>query len=297
MVKTGAADPIIYPSLGWASFDVLNWRGGRIARLTNFRIGAKGMIAATIKQILRPVIPEFVSDFRRRRRNAQVAADLGNAGSVKEKFSRIYERSYWGTSTSARYYSGPGSHDPSIAQPYVHAVSDFIRSLPKPPVAVDLGCGDFAIGSKIAPLCEHYLACDVVDDVIAYNAGRFSASNLEFRVLNIIDQELPDADVAFIRQVLQHLSNNDVAKVAAKLSSKYKYVIVTEDLPVAAHWTPNIDKPSDHDVRTSLLPAGSGIVLTQPPFNLKPREVRHLCSAETMSTGRPGIIKTDLLVF
>ena len=41
---------------------------------------------------------------------------------------------------------------------------------PLPPGAVvDLGCGDFTVGSKIRPLCGAYVACDVAAPVIAWN--------------------------------------------------------------------------------------------------------------------------------
>ena len=41
--------------------------------------------------------------------------------------------------------------------------------------------------------------------------------NVDFRVGNITDEELPEGDVCFVRQVLQHLSNEAIANFILKI--------------------------------------------------------------------------------
>ena len=43
---------------------------------------------------------------------------------------------------------------------------------------VDLGCGDFRVGRRIAPLAGRYVGCDVVGSLIAPSAGHIYAGKL-----------------------------------------------------------------------------------------------------------------------
>jgi len=139
-------------------------------------------------------------------------------------------------------YSGSGSHQFDLVFPYVSAVTDFCRSLKVPPSAVDLGCGDFNIGRQIRPYCGRYIACDVVPELIEQNLSRFGDLRVEFRCLDIVHDPLPGGDVAFLRQVLQHLDNEKIATILRQLY-RYRFVIVTEHLPANGGFVPNTDKP------------------------------------------------------
>jgi hypothetical protein len=129
-----------------------------------------------------------------------------------------------------------------------------------------------------------------VDQIIADNKVRYSQLNVDFRILDIIEDNLPDGDVAFVRQVLQHLSNADIAKVAPKLA-KFKYLVLTEEIPAADGWQANADKMRDQHIR---LRQGSGVVLTAPPFSLQPVSVSTICAVPS-EVG--AILKTDVLTF
>ena len=50
----------------------------------------------------------------------------------------------------------------------------FLLSLPKKPDVVDLGCGDFVIGSKLRKFCNKYIAVDIVDELINFNKKKIS---------------------------------------------------------------------------------------------------------------------------
>ena len=203
-------------------------------------------------------------------REAQQPRDL------TQVFTRIYDENVWGKSSDQgqRFYSGSGSHLQDIVSTYVGAVQGFLTSLEKKPDVADLGCGDFNVGSSIRPFCASYTACDIVPSLIEFNKERYRDRNVDFRVLNLADDALPKADVVFIRQVFQHLSNQHILRAIPKIAASYRYLVLTEHLPDNADFVPNRDKPPGAEVRVAF---GSGLVLTRPPFDLKVRSERILC--------------------
>ena len=77
---------------------------------------------------------------------------------------------------------------------------------------------------------------------------------LEFRKVNLAEDELPVGDIAFGRQVLQHLSNREIVHFAEKLNltKPYKYIVITEHLPFSSNFIPNVDKPSGPNNRVAI---------------------------------------------
>jgi len=220
--------------------------------------------------LLRVLPAPLVSAVRRRRRER--AQRVFRGLSPSQVFDKIYADGVWG---GGDFNSGRGSREAAIVEPYVAATREFLRSLPAPPDAVDLGCGDFFVGSQLRELCGSYIACDVVPALIARNRARYPGT--EFRVLDLTADELPAAEVVMIRQVLQHLSNAGIARVVPQLEGKYKYLILTEHLPAGESFEPNLDKPTGADIRPHA--NGSGVVLTSAPFGLRVAEQRRLCEA------------------
>jgi hypothetical protein len=232
-----------------------------------------------MKTRLKRLVPLRLLEARRRwlssRSIKRVDKDLvGKPAS--EIFSEIYSRQLWGRGVDSRKFSsGYGSHMESHVGPYVKAVGEFVSDLPWKPSVVDFGCGDFNVGSKIRRFFGTYIAGDIAPQVLEENRVRFADMNVDFRRVDIIADELPDADICIVRQVLQHFSNSDISLVLPKLS-KYKILILTEPLPKAT-FTPNLDQPTGVSSRMGRgLP--SGVVLTQPPFSLKVASSMELCS-------------------
>ena len=176
---------------------------------------------------------------------------------------------------------------------YIKSVESFLCSLPKKPDVVDLGCGDFVIGSKLRKFCEQYIAVDIFDDLIEFNKKKFSELNVDFRVLDITRDELPGGDICFLRQVLQHLSNESICKFIKLLKNKYKYLILTEHFPETENFIPNVNKPDGPDVR---LYNNSAVVLTLPPFDLKAIKEVDICETHSNSVeGFSGVLKTKII--
>jgi hypothetical protein len=166
--------------------------------------------------------------------------------STQDAFTKIYDENHWGKSDDPAqpFYSGVGSHAPPIVDTYIKAVKEFLSSLEEKPTVVDLGCGDFYVGAQLRDLCGDYIACDIVEPLIKFNKEKYKSLNVDFRVLDLSNDEMPAADVVFIRQVIQHLSNKEILASLDQICSKYKYLILTEHLPGQETFTPNLDKPS-----------------------------------------------------
>lgn len=236
---------------------------------------------SAVKRVTPRPLRRLIGDYLAQRWNAR------HAGlPVEEIFSAIYTEQRWG----ADFSSGDGSHNPSVVTPYVNAVAGFLRSLPRPPSVVDLGCGDFSVGKQLRPYCGQYVACDVVPALIQRNKEKFADAGVDFRCLDIIEDDLPNGDIVFLRQVLQHLNNAQISKVTQKLY-RYKFLVLTEHIPANPNFSPNRDKPTGGGTR---LPQDSGVVLTAPPFLLKARSETVLCATNESIDRHPGIIKTML---
>jgi Methyltransferase domain len=214
-------------------------------------------------------------------------------GGVKTKakpadvFGHVYRYRLWGGDTQD-FYSGNGSHAPELVEPYIAAVRDFLSAFPAPPVVVDIGCGDFSVGVRLVDLAQSYIGCDVVQELIARNREMFARDNLEFRWLDAITEPLPPGDVVVLRQVLQHLRNDQIKSIITKLG-QYRTWIICDHLPLG-EFTPNLDKVMDGWTR---LPFDSGVVLLEKPFKVKPRGTQLLC--EVGSEG--GVIRTLAYTF
>ncbi|WP_405226721.1 SAM-dependent methyltransferase [Dokdonia sp. Asnod1-B02] len=204
---------------------------------------------------------------------------------TKKAMEQVYDLKLWGAG-GASFYSGEGSHHPEIVVPYVEAVAAFLSSFEEPLVVCDLGCGDFNIGSKLVPYTQSYIGVDIVEDLIAHNKATFKNERLSFNCLDIATDILPKGDCALLRQVLQHLSNREIASVVDKLAS-FKYVILTEHLP-DGDFTPNQDIISGQGTR---LKKNSGVQLLMPPFNMKAVQEQEL-SVTQPTDGKGRIVTT-----
>ncbi|WP_397364885.1 methyltransferase domain-containing protein [Olleya sp. R77988] len=205
---------------------------------------------------------------------------------TKKAMEQVYTNKLWGSNTST-FYSGEGSHHPDIVNPYIESVTSFLTSFKDSLIVCDLGCGDFNVGKELVKFTHKYFAIDIVESLIEHNKVEFKIDHLEFKCLDISKDILPFADCVLIRQVLQHLSNNEVQNVVDKLS-KYKYVILTEHLP-QGNFTPNKDIISGQGTR---LKKKSGLNILEPPFNFKIKEEKQLSSV--VLNNNKGVIVTTL---
>ena len=190
---------------------------------------------------------------------------------TKAAMTQVYEKYLWGGGGEHDFYSGEGSHRLDIVQPYLEVVTKFLTSFQEKLTVCDLGCGDFNIGKELVPYTKQYIAVDIVEPLIERNKKKFKDDRLAFHCLDIAVDPLPKADCIILRQVLQHLSNNEVAQVLQKVY-QYKYIILTEHVP-SGYFTPNEDIISGQGIR---IKKKSGLDIELPPFNFEVREEKEL---------------------
>ena len=220
-----------------------------------------------MRHLVKHLIPPPILKFKRKLQLAALRRRYSRMA-IEEVFSEIYESRLWGADEAGTFCSGSGSRG-HVASAYAAFVRTFIIEHNIRSVA-DLGCGDFAIGSEIAKAVDHYVGVDVVPELIEYLKRKNRLSGVEFRCVNIVDDELPGAQLCLIRQVFQHLSNQQILNVVRKLG-KYEYVMVTEHYPAPYRViVPNKDKPHGPDTR---LLDDSAVYLDKPPFGLVVQEV------------------------
>jgi hypothetical protein len=221
---------------------------------------------STLRRVAARILPKSM--------RKRLVTALGLDRDVKQVFSRVYAEGAWGQNGD-KFYSGDGSHEPAVVTPYVEAVRKYFATLERPLAVVDIGCGDFNVGAQLLDGVDRYTACDIVPELIARNRLKYPDPRLHFEVLNAIDDPLPPGDLVMVRQVLQHLSNAQISTIVSKLGM-YRHWIVTEHLPNTSNFVPNRDKRHGRDIR---LDTGSGVILTEAPFSVRPRAERVLCEA------------------
>jgi hypothetical protein len=107
-----------------------------------------------------------------------------------------------------------------------------------------------------------YTGIDVVPELIQHLKSTVKTKQVDFLCADITSHALPAADLCLIRQVLQHLSNEEIEQVLSNVRH-YPLILVSEDVPVRPK-SFNRDKPHGPDVRGYF---GSGVFLDQAPFS------------------------------
>lgn len=217
-----------------------------------------------MKKLLKSFLPdEWAVNYRKI--NSFLLHKKNKNKTTLEVFSEIYSKNLWGEpNKSGEFYSGPGSEG-IYADKYVEKINSFIKSLGNNNFnVIDLGCGDFRIGERIAKENNiNYIGIDIVPELIERNKNKYKDNNIKFLCLDIVSENLPNGDICLVREVLQHLSNSEIEKILEKLK-KYKYIFVTESHPLKIIKY-NEDKPHGQDTRANY---GSGVYLDKPPFNI-----------------------------
>ena len=182
-------------------------------------------------------------------------------GLTKEQvFSTIYLNHSWGGTNE--FYSGEGSHNLTYYSPYCDYVKTFIMNNGIVSI-VDLGCGDFNVGKEYAGLVNTYIGVDIVKAVVDYNNNQYGDDNIKFVCLDISKDDIPEAELCIIREVLQHNNNDSILSILEK-TKKYKYVLLTETRTVKDEAIAfNTDISTGGSTRAGHM---SGVYIEEPPF-------------------------------
>lgn len=188
----------------------------------------------------------------------QAPAIVSTESDTRTAFEKIYRDADWGTNASGIGNSGTGSTVQST-ELYRRYLETFIKEHDIKSV-VDAGCGDWEFSQKLDWTGIDYKGYDIVPKVIEIDKARFgNKPNIHFYVGNMVEDDLPAADLLISKHVLQHLPNADVKKFLDKQLKKYKHVLLTNGVNASFLSGLNADiRPGQY----------REIDITRPPFNV-----------------------------
>lgn len=176
--------------------------------------------------------------------------------SVEKRFTNIYKKQFWSNNKESQ--SGSGST--------LEATEGIIDKLPEivnklnGKVFLDVGCGDYNWMKEIKLDCD-YIGIDIVKDVVQKNKELYGNNTVSFRHLNPIESPLPrDIDIILCREVLFHLSYQDIEKILIHIKESDADWLIT---------TSNTDVKINKDIRSGDF---RNINLEKEPFNFPPPE-------------------------
>jgi hypothetical protein len=140
-----------------------------------------------------------------------------------EIFSDIYNENVWENDESV---SGDGStleYTANLRETLPELFQQFeIESI------LDAPCGDYNWFRHVTRGDVHYVGGDIVSELIDRNNEKFQDQYTGFIMLDIINDELPESDLWFCRDVLFHFSYVDIFKTLENFAaSEIKYLFTT----------------------------------------------------------------------
>ena len=140
------------------------------------------------------------------------------------KFSDIYEENLWASNESR---SGPGSEAHmtlSLRQLLPEVIAKYqIKKM------LDIPCGDYSWMKEVIDKSNvEYMGVDIVDSLINDLKHFYGRPNINFCVGDMRNMVLPQVDLVVSRDILFHLSYQDISKYLDNfLKSKSKYLLTT----------------------------------------------------------------------
>jgi hypothetical protein len=147
--------------------------------------------------------------------------------SLFSRFDQIYRSGTWVNIDTQKSYSGLGSEIQTTE--VIRSKLPGLLSKLGCETLVDVGCGDFNWLSQVSLPCK-YIGCDIVSSVVAKNTDRYANDKREFIILDATTQAIPRNDVVLCREVLFHLSFEDIFRIVRNIiDSGAGFVILTSD--------------------------------------------------------------------
>lgn len=120
---------------------------------------------------------------------------------------------------------------------------------------IDAPCGDYSwMNTTSLPSIQKYIGADIVEFLVSANQEKYPS--VEFSVLDLTCDTIPEVDLLFCRDCLLHLSFSDIDKVFKNISqSNIKYVLTS-------NWF--ADAENNRDIQTG---AARYVNFLESPFN------------------------------
>jgi len=183
----------------------------------------------TVKLGLRRLvaIPRMKGVYIRARTLMGANVDFLRHDTLPGRFSAIYRDRVWLNDRESGALSGLGSeveNTRSIRQRLPETLTALgVRTL------LDVGCGDFTWMQRVELPCR-YIGVDVVEPVIEANRAAHGSASRSFHLADATREPLPEADAVLCREVLFHLSFDDIRRVIENVRGcGASYLIATND--------------------------------------------------------------------
>jgi hypothetical protein len=150
------------------------------------------------------------------------------AQTLGERFSMIYRNRVWLNDRSNGSLSGLGSELENTRAIRLQ-LEKLLTSL-HTKTLLDVGCGDFNWMRELDVDCQ-YIGIDIAKNIIDRNILKYGSANRTFYTLDACRDPLPVADTVLCREVLFHLSFEDIGAFIQNIrASGISTMIATNDL-------------------------------------------------------------------
>jgi len=172
-----------------------------------------------IKKLIKKIVPLKVWEAYRK---FKVSRFKGKR--PEDVFTEIYKTNYWKSSESV---SGQGS-ELTQTKTLIDALTSLIKDKEIKSI-LDVPCGDFNWMRHVEMNGAKYVGADIVQDIVEQNKAQYAdIPNVNFTMLNLINDHLPTSDLVFVRDCLVHLSYQDIFKSIENIrKSGSKYLFTT----------------------------------------------------------------------
>lgn len=180
-----------------------------------------------MKKLIKKMVPGFLkpvvySDFVLRIFRSGYRKKIRNK-STEEVFNYIYQNNVWGDRESV---SGSGSNVEQTKE-IVSLISGVLKNLDVK-TFLDVPCGDFHWMQSVDMKNVQYIGGDIVETIVQENNRKFKNDKRRFEVLNLISDQLPQADLLLCRDCFVHLSTDKVLAALENIKKqKIKYLLTT----------------------------------------------------------------------
>lgn len=153
---------------------------------------------------------------------------------ITQIFSDIYHTNHWRDNQSL---SGPGSN--LEATNFIRKQIPIVLSKLDVHSVLDIPCGDYHWWSKMSLSPDiTYIGADIVPEIVSNNRTQYP--EIDFQVMDIITDDLPDVDLVFCRDCLGHLSNIHVSMALNNIRASGSFYLLATHFP-DPKWSTSLD--------------------------------------------------------
>jgi SAM-dependent methyltransferase len=145
----------------------------------------------------------------------------------KSVFENIYEKSLWNNGDANVPLSGPGSSLENTKE-YSTRLTKFIYDNECKSV-LDLGCGDLTWIPQTQFFNDNgikYTGVDVVESLIVSHRTKFPEKHFLCKDITSY-RDIDDVDIIIIRDVIFHLTNDEILSIFDNIKNKFQFIIIT----------------------------------------------------------------------